>query len=353
MTSPRSVLFRCDAWPEIGFGHIVRCLALADELREAHGCQITFAMLKGTAGCSMVEERGYKVLDADRDDLIRDYAGWLEESINEARARALVLDIRDDLPIPALEALKKKGIFIATIDDPSNRRLVADIAFYPPVPQVKETDWSGFSGELYCGWDYVLLRRDFSHPARREVHEVPTVLVTMGGSDPCGLTLKAIQALDLLDEDFKTVVLLGPGFLHHEALNELVLRSRRKFDLLQGVRDIPGLMAEADLALGSFGVTAYELAAMGVPGVYMCLTEDHARSASAFVEAGMALSLGVHDAVSPEMLASATSRLLSDRTQLENMLKSALKHVDGKGVRRVANEIEARITYGSQTVAES
>ena len=72
-----SILFRCDGWPEIGFGHVVRCLALADELRDVHGCEVSFAMVKATAGCSMAEARGYRVIVTDRDTLARDYAGWL------------------------------------------------------------------------------------------------------------------------------------------------------------------------------------------------------------------------------------------------------------------------------------
>ena len=345
MTVSPSILFRCDGWPQIGFGHVVRCLALADELRDVHRCDVSFAMVEATAGCSMAEAKGYRVIVTDRDTLTRDYTGWLKASVDEAEARALILDIRDDLPVHALRALKEKGIIIAIVDDPSERRLLADLAFYPPTPQIRRMNWAGFSGDLYAGWEWVILRREFSHPLKREAHEPPVVLVTMGGSDPFGLTLKAVSALDLLNDDFKSLVLLGPGFLHQKALYDQISKAHREFDLLSGVKDIPNLMAQADLALGSFGVTAYELAAMGVPGIYMCLTEDHAESASSFVEAGMAKCVGMHDAVSSEMLASAVSRLLNDRTRLDNMSKSARRHVDGIGFRRVANEIAVHYTF--------
>jgi spore coat polysaccharide biosynthesis predicted glycosyltransferase SpsG len=168
----------------------------------------------------------------------------------------------------------------------------------------------------------------------------------MGGSDPFGLTLKAVQALDLREDDFKSLVLIGPGFLHQKALEDLISKARRKFHLLSGVKDIPGLMAQTDLALGSFGVTAYELAAMGVPGIYMCLTEDHAESASAFVEAGMAQCLGLHNQVSVETLSSALRRLMRNRTRWEEMSTTCMKNVDGRGARRVADIIAGRITNG-------
>jgi spore coat polysaccharide biosynthesis protein SpsF len=42
--------------------------------------------------------------------------------------------------------------------------------------------------------------------------------------------------------------------------------------------------------LAAFGVTAYELAAFGVPAIYLSLTQDHALSASAFEQDGMGLA---------------------------------------------------------------
>ena len=58
----------------------------------------------------------------------------------------------------------------------------------------------GHTGQLHVGWEWVLLRREFAQRPSQLPHERPLVLVTMGGSDPAGLTLKAVSALDLLDE---------------------------------------------------------------------------------------------------------------------------------------------------------
>ena len=330
------VLFRCDGSPEIGLGHVMRCLALANELREVHGCQIAFAMQRGPLGFGLVKQNGYRIFGPPDPAKFFDASQWLLETIRNVGAQVLVLDVRDNLPREGVEALRKQGILIATLDDSSERRLAADLAFYPPVPQVENLEWTDFSGKLYVGWEWVVLGRDIAHCPTRVAHSRPVVLVTMGGSDPAGLTLRAVAALELLEEDFETKVMLGPGFSHHEALKKLVAGARRKFEVHENLADLIAVMAQADLAVASFGVTAYELAAMGVPAIHLCLTDDHAISASMFEDHGLALNMGAYSGVLPKQVAEAVRDLLADPAGRERMARAGQALVDGRGAERVA-----------------
>lgn len=338
-----SILFRCDGSVEIGLGHVVRCLALADELREIHSCRAAVAMRNGPLGYEMVQKKGYTVFDSPENGAPFDYAFWLKDVVDKVKPHALVLDVRDDLPVELVRSFRDLGVLIVTIDDPSQRRLAADLAFYPPVPQVRKMDWTGFTGKLYSGWEWVILRPEFGRRRQSAIRNrqsaIPRILVTMGGSDPAGLTLKAVEALDLLNEDFESVVALGPGFCHHEALQDLLARTRRRFDVRQNVSDMPDLMAQADLAVASFGVTAYELAAMGVPAIYSCLTEDHAESASVFQKEGIGISLGIYTEKSDGILAAQVKRLLSDKRLRISMTAHALHTTCGDGVSKIAQKI--------------
>jgi len=352
MTDGPLVLFRCDGSQKVGLGHVVRCLALADELREVHGCQVAFAMRDGPLGLEMVSKKGYQVIGPPEPGHSFNYARWLLELDRKGVPRVLVFDVRDDLARADVDKLREKGILIVVVDDASERRLAADFAFYPPVPQVQRLNWDGFTGQLFVGWDWVILRREFAHSSRTPICYSPSairnsplkVLVTMGGSDPNGLTLRTVKALDLLQEDFQTIVLLGPGFVHHDALRNQLATMHRRFDVRENVSDVAVLMTQADLAVASFGVTAYELAAMGVSAVYLCLTQDHAESASPFVEAGMAICLGVSADVTEEMLAQKVRNLLRDVSGRLRMARQATMQVDGQGVRRVADILATRLS---------
>ncbi|MBI2353864.1 MAG: NTP transferase domain-containing protein [Deltaproteobacteria bacterium] len=333
------VLVRCDGDAIVGLGHVVRCLALADELREKHGCGITFAMTSGEPGMALVSEKGFPIAAKPAD---MSEGNWLDGLMEQLGPDILTVDVRSALPIECLRHWRKRGVLIATLDDPTVRRLEADLAFYPPVPQVRELDWSGFTGELFTGWDWVPLRRGFSYRPSASENIIPHLLVTMGGSDPAGLTLRVMQILDDLDGDFETTVVVGAGFRQGEELEALLGRTRRCFRVMQNVQEMNNLMANVDLAIASFGVTAYELAAMGVPAVYLSLTPDHARSASVFVEQGLALSCGVHYEVSDDAIASAVRSLLTDKKTCLAMSHKARTAIDGRGTERIAKTIMQR-----------
>ncbi len=204
------VLIRCDGDYQIGLGHVVRCLVLADELT-GRGCRVTFAMRVGPLGITKVEPY-YPVLQPDQGGPAFDYEAWMLQCLEETGSRILILDVRDGISRVIVERLKANGTLVVTIDDPEEKRLATDLAFYPPVPQVKEVDWSDFKGTLYTGWEYVILRKEFAAAHNRPRNRTPRVLVAMGGSDPAGLSLKALQALQQLERKIEIMIVIGSGF---------------------------------------------------------------------------------------------------------------------------------------------
>jgi spore coat polysaccharide biosynthesis predicted glycosyltransferase SpsG len=314
---------------------VVRCLALADELHANHDVAVSFAMRSNPLAAALVQRRRYPIFLASDSDILNQEA-WLSDCILKSEAQILVADVRDDLSRTTLDALAKQGTVIALLDDLSDRRLAVDFVFYPPVPQLERVDWSGFRGKLCIGWEWIVLRSQFADSVAPRDKSKFSLLISMGGSDPAGLTLKAVRALDRLDDEFESVIIVGAGFCHGQALQELLGQTRRRFVVRQDVSEMSAAIAEASLAICSFGMTAYELAAMGVPSVYVCLTDDHAQSASALAAAGMGISVGVNDQDVETRLAMAAERLLVDKNVRTQMSSRARELVDGRGAGRVA-----------------
>ncbi len=334
-------MIRCDGGAEIGLGHIKRCLALADQLHASCARDVIFTMASGSQGFDFVKRAGYPV---NVKGAVQDETEWLDALIESACPSILVLDVRTDLPLSAIQKWREAGILTAVIDDPSNRRLGANLAFYPPVPQIADMDWRNFQGELYADWPWVILGlHETLHPPEKKSTDNLTLLVTMGGTDPAGSTPAVLEALDTLDEIFTTVVVVGPGFAYESELEAVARKAQRNFEIRRNVSDMAAIMATADLAVASFGVTAYELAACGVPAIYLCLTPDHALSAQSFVQAGMGISLGVYADVSTADIAASVRALCDDGERRANMSMTGRRLLDGQGAVRIAQLLVGRV----------
>jgi spore coat polysaccharide biosynthesis protein SpsF len=151
--------------------------------------------------------------------------------------------------------------------------------------------------------------------------------------------MRAARALARLDPIFRARFVIGPGMANRESVASSIVKLKSNFETIEGADDLANEYASADLALAAFGVTAYELAAFGVPALYLCLTEDHALSASAFEYAGLGISLGVAETVSDDRIAKSAWALLGDLARRREMRAAGLMTVDGEGAARVAGDL--------------
>lgn len=334
----RMVVLRCDGGPTIGLGHVSRCLALGEALRERHGAGVCIALPEPGPAAVMAEAAGFRT--EVRPSGLQDEA-WLQDLCARLRADALVLDAPSAPGRAALERWGRQGLLTAVIDDVSERRLGAALAFYPPVAQVGRLDWSGARGTHYAGWPWVILRRGFEPRPRAATGGRLRLLVAMGGSDPKGLTLVALEAARRLTVPCEPVFLLGPAFVHEAEFQARIAADAGRFTVVRAPSDVPGLMASCDLALATFGVTAYELAAMGVPALHLCLNDDAVESARCLEAIGAARSLGLADRLAPDQLAHAVGALLADAPARSRMAAAGPRVLDGRGAERIAAVLTA------------
>lgn len=316
-----NILFRCDGSVEIGMGHVIRCLALADELHENHHGNIYFAMRQSELGINKVKEK-YPVIEATLE--MFDYKRWLEDCIHKTNSHVLILDVRDGLNPQDLKQIKiNTGVRVVTIDDPEDKRLAADLAFYPPVPQLKKMNWNGFKGKLYSGWEYVILRKEFSSKYPKPNNPIPNILISMGGTDENNMTEFVVDALDSLEGAFSVNIILGLGYQLKTQLENRLKLVRYKYLLYVDPNNVAKIMAQSDLAIISFGVTAYELAALNVPSFYLCLTEDHSISSKLFTENGLGVLLGLAKSFNKELIIMTISNYLINPNLFSQMRKNA------------------------------
>jgi len=285
-----NILFRCDGSIDLGLGHIIRCIALADYFRKNYVCNIRFAIRHSKFSAQIIEKK-YNVFKSDEKNF--KYVEWLVSCINLSNSDILIMDMRDGLTINQLKSVKNKtNIKIVTIDDPEDKRLEADIAFYPPVTQLDRMSWDGFKGKLYSDWKYVILRKEFTKKYSAPKNLVPNILVMMGGTDPKNNIKFIVKSLNYIKLKINVKIIVGNNYPYLNNLNSILKNVSYEYKLYCAPKKIAQIMSSVDFAVVSFGQTAYELAALKIPAIYCCLTSDHKESSKMFENCGFGFSVG-------------------------------------------------------------
>lgn len=332
-------LIRCDGGGRFGYGHIKRTVALARALRDREGIGAVFAVNGSRDAFFPIHRAGFEAVPIDG---AKD-AEILGALVAERAPDILLCDMREGIDLAGLLNLSRNVTLTAVIDDGSPRRLAADLAYYPPVPQARALAWSGSRCTPRIGWEWAILGITRTVSLHRNASARPTLLVTMGGSDPQGLTLRAARALAHGEPSFRARFVIGPGIANAAQVGRAIVSLAPHFETVEGANGLETEFASCDVALAAFGVTAYELAAYGVPAIYICLTEDHALSAEAFESAGLGQSLGTAAQLSDDAIGAAVHSLMNDSARRREMRAVGLATIDGEGASRVAADIAAEL----------
>ena len=341
-----NILFRVDASTWIGSGHVMRCLVLADEMRE-QGWNVKFASLpqKGDM-CEFVTAHGYEVIKLTAPiewkvpKNTSDYAAWLQRDIEDDAYETIqylkdidwvVCDhyaigetwqklIHDNTTakIIAIDDLVRKHKAEIIIDQTLNRK--ADV--YQ-------------SGELaLTGMDYALLAPQFAEKRilaskRSQLTNPIKVLVTMGGVDLPNASLKVLNALITCGIDTKITVLLSERSPNFDRVAEF----SNQFENITHIAftsEMAKLMITHDIAIGAPGSTSWERACLGLPNIIIPLADNQTEIANQLEKEGVSLKL---DLAKVESVFPKAFRAVVKNWQA--MHKKSLSICDGLGVKRV------------------
>jgi len=335
---------RADASTQIGTGHLMRCLALAQAWKDAGG-EVTFITV-----CQN-EELLQRLREEEFDVHVLahsypDPGDWnYTKGILAASPNAWV--VLDGYHFDEIyqQLIKETEHRLLAIDDMAHlRHYYADIV----LNQNLGAEQLHYSCEPYTrlllGTRYVLLRKEFLawRGWKREIPEVARrVLVTIGGSDPKNVTLKVIQTLQEVGvPDLEAIVVIGASNPHTEVLETAAKQSRIPVDLVRNAKNMPELMSQADVATSGLGVTCWELAHMGVPMLVVAQVPNQEVNTKALEGSGIALSLNMKNA--PSSALSVLQDLLTNKQVRTAMSQIGRAFVDGQGVQRILESLRDR-----------
>lgn len=333
------VVFRCNAGPEIGFGHLVRCRALAHALHE-----------KGEH-CVMVGPDQSYAKPADH-EIFEDWipvpdwpssADDAQRLIDVAQAQQAKWLVLDDYRVDETYqlALRKLGLRWLQFDGSASKPLWADIILNAS-PSARAEDYSAMvrnpNAQLLLGPAYAILRPEFQdvipcEPGRR----VKRILLTFGGGDDRGANQFVLSALlPIISPDQHLVVISGASNPNNASLKQWIENhGKERVSLFIDPEHVAPLFASCDIAVMAGGTSVYEALRCGVYPVIFSIVDNQRQHIKAWAEKGCVKYLGDYEDLDKVSLVQATQTLLSSTVQF-----SCEKLIDSKGATRVAAQIK-------------
>lgn len=234
-----------------GMGHLYRALNLADRLSEL-GQQCIFYLNDHKPSRQIIVERGFAHKVVNLSDTREDW----ESCLIEKDKISIWINDRLDTDIHHAENVKKNRVKLVTFDDRGKGATKADINFVALSFDASEPLYGDM---VFRGVNYLILNPKIKYYTRVR-DNLSSILVTLGGSDTHGVTIRVVELLK--GKNLAVTVVIGPGFSHLEELKKILPIN---FSLKSSIPSMIEEFMKHDLAITGGGITPFEANASGLP----------------------------------------------------------------------------------------
>lgn len=266
----RKILFRADASSEIGLGHIMRDLVLAQQYSND---LVIFATqnLPGNANGKILEA-GYEVVSLATNNIDE-----LVELIKKLQIDMLVFDHYGVDQFFEKEVKDKTKVEILSFDD-TYAPHYCDILLNHNI-NAKAIKYKNLLPEgaiVRCGPKYTLIRDEFKRIKRKtrsiKDKKIKTVFVAMGGSDQQNVTLKILKVLSKF-KNINVHIVTTSSNINLEQLKRFITY-RKSFKLHIDSNQLAELMNISDFAIIAPSVISAEVIYMKLPFIAIKTAEN-------------------------------------------------------------------------------
>lgn len=365
-----NIVFRCDASIQIGTGHVMRCLTLADELaRQGANCYFICREHKGNL-IKLIAEKGYDTYklkiesksshyEKKDNEPVLFHSKWLGSSQEEDAIQSEVFIrtlqpewlVIDHYALNSYweQKLRPHCNNILVIDDLADRKHDCEIL----IDQTFDRDKQNYKNlvpnhcEILCGTTYALLRPEFSkwrHYSleRRKNCSLQHVLINLGGVDKDNITSLILQSLKRvpLPKSCKITVVMGTT---SPWLTNVITKANQlpwSTEVKTGVSNMAELMANSDLAIGAAGSTSWERCCLGLPTIMLVIAENQLLVAKNLEDSG-AVKVILNDYSLTQILNEYLCQFIQNPKKLKAMSQSSADILDGYGTYKVIEQMKS------------
>ncbi len=291
-----------------GMGHFYRGLNLYQYFKNA----IVFVNDDAKA-ISLLKEKNIPYAVVDFSDID---SGWESGLIRKYGIKTWIND-HLDTHIKHSENIKKNNINLITFDDEGEGASLADlnICALPCRYSVNK------GRKILKGIEYLVLNPDIKKYKRQRTN-LNKIIVTLGGSDTYGVTLKVAGMLKKINK--KATIVTGPSFEHGEELENI---SNVFFEIKTTVPNLIEEFYGYDLAITGGGMTPFEANSSGLPCIIVASELQEIENAQYLDNLGSSIFAGYRDNINTE--------IFTKEPDIEKMSKIGMENIKTNGVENI------------------
>ncbi|WP_165835494.1 PseG/SpsG family protein [Ruminiclostridium sufflavum] len=398
-----NIAIRADGGSAVGIGHIMRCLVIAEQLKNL-GCRVYF-LGRYRQGSDKAKEMGFESFEiaissseakSENSCAHKDCAegfnyGRIEELEEELLATGTIIKQQGcdllivdkyNLSSEYFNRLREFNKRVAFIDDLNLFSCAADIIINGNInAELLEYKKCFAAQKLLLGTNYTLLRREFRDIPQREIRSlsgwrntlkkssgneileqnrhclvtdslvntlkrdendtwIPEVMITTGGADPYNFTGKLLKIL-LGDNKTEDIRynVIVSSGFIYKDEIKEIAKSNSKVVLYIDYKYLSDVMQRSDLAISSGGSTLYELCCCGTPAIAFVLADNQKGIVDMLSREGYIQAIGWYAEIEKNNLVQMVYDLLRDFKLRKGYSKKMQGLIDGKGALRIAESL--------------
>ena len=352
-------LIRVDSSLDIGYGHVMRCLTIADYLRD-FGHEVEFCSRDCNANLNRrIIEKGFPL---NIINVKNPKDSWLGHSQQEDASEVLKLLEKKDFDWLIVDhycideiwesLVKQKAKAIWVLDDLVNRphscNLILDTTLARDPIEYNKKDQSC---KVYAGSRYAILRKPFLKlrekvfAKRESFKKVNRVLINLGGTDPLNLTLNVVKTFS--DSSYGPIsfdIIANQKSKNYEELKSFC-ELKENLHVYGYVENIEEMIYKADLCIGAAGVSAYERASLGLPSILIQVADNQKDNITQFEHNKLGECIRLNELDRLHELLKEKFLKLSDKEHYQHVFKQCFKNVSPLGIFDVISHVHKKNCY--------
>lgn len=322
MCKDKKVFFITEGGLRIGLGHLMRCIAVAQHLRDLR-FRPSFVVNNSPAVAGILKKYNFHFKQVPKiEQALARYGRILQN-------KPVLIDSKKDVS-GLIRGLQNNGCQITLIDNITKARLWADNVIYPHQHfNPKRLNWEKARGKLFYGTKFFPLRKEFrkTRPKKKKNY----ILVSMGGTDFNNLTKLVLESLEGALPNIKIIAVVTKAFRHKIWLKTYKRKINENFEIIKEAKDFPKLLSRARLVITALGITVYEAAYFKIPTLVINNYKTDFNDSQSLEKLGFCKSLGFYRNLNSRDIAEGLRDLLFLKSRAAKLKSKMLPDENGAG----------------------